>query len=119
MALASQTAGNAALNGLAGTGSTNYMTHVSLHTSTGPGTAGGNEYAGVTRQSVTWNAAASGQKTNSGLLTFTTDGLTPVTSIGTWNQASGGTYCIGATLGSNVTATSITIAAGAITLSAS
>lgn len=120
MALASTQAADAALNGMAGTGSTNYMTHVSLHTAS-PGTNGANENpatGGYARQACSWNAASGGNKTNSTALTFGTAGSTPVTHIGTWNAVSAGTYCIGAALGSSVTAASITVAAGAITLSA-
>jgi hypothetical protein len=119
MALASAAAANAALNGLAGVGNTNVIPYVSLHTGAGPGTTGANEYAGVTRQACSWNAAGSSAMTNSSALTFTTDGLTAVTHIGTWSLVSGGTYAIGAALTSNVTAVSITVAAGAISLGAS
>lgn len=123
MALASTTAANAALDGLAGTGSTNYMTHVSLHTAT-PGTTGASENAnsgGYARQACSWNAASGGTKTNSTALTFSTAGSVPVTHIGTWNSATygGGSYAIGAPLASSVTAASITVAAGAISLGAS
>jgi hypothetical protein len=122
MALASVTAENAALNGLDGTGNTNQMTHCALHTAT-PGTTGASENAntgGYARQAATWNAAASGAKTNSGALTFATAGTVPVTHIGLWNSVTyaGGTYAMGAALGSSVTAASITIAAGAISLTA-
>jgi hypothetical protein len=117
MALASSAAENAALNGLDGTGSTNTVGFVSLHTAT-PGTTGASEYSGVTRQACTWNAAASGAKTNSTALTFTTSGATPVTDIGTWSLVTAGVYSIGAHLGASVTAASITIATGAISLSA-
>lgn len=116
MALASDAACNAALNGLAGVGSTNVIPYVSLHTAT-PGTTGASEYAGVTRQACSWNAAATHAMTNSSALTFTTSGASAVTHIGTWSAVSSGTYAMGAALTANVTATSITIAAGAITLS--
>jgi len=118
MALASSAATNAALNGIAGVGSTNTIPFVSLHTAT-PGTTGTSEYAGVTRQACSWNAASGGSMTNSSALTFTTSGATQVTHIGTWSLVSAGVYSIGAALTSGVTAASITIAAGAITLSAS
>lgn len=118
MALASAAAANAALNGLAGVGNTNVIPYVSLHTAT-PGTTGASEYAGVTRQACSWNTASGGAMTNSSALTFTTDGGSAVTHIGTWSLASGGTYAIGAALTSNVTAVSITVAAGAISLGAS
>lgn len=123
MALASTAAANAALDGLAGTGSTNTMTHVSLHTAS-PSTTGANENANTgsyARQACSWNAASGGNKTNSTALTFSTAGSVAVTHIGTWNSATyaAGTYSIGAALGASVTAASITIAAGAITWSAS
>lgn len=125
MALASGTAEAAALNGLSGTGSTNVIPDVSLHTAT-PGTTGASENANsgsYARQACSWNAAntGTGAMTNSSSLTFSTLGAVAVTHIGTWSSATygAGTYAIGAALGSSVTATSITIASGAITLSAS
>lgn len=119
MALASGAGEAAALNGLDGTGSTNLMGFTSLHTAS-PGTTGANEYAGVTRQATTWNAAntGTGVKTNSSALTFTTSGASAVTHTGHQSAVTAGTYAIGAALGSSVTATTITIAAGAISLSA-
>jgi hypothetical protein len=111
MALASTTAENQALNALDATGTpTNVAAYVSLHTAS-PSTTGANENAatgGYTRQACSWNAASGGSKT-------------AVTHFGT-NSASGtsgGTYGIGGALASSVTATTITIAAGALTLSAS
>lgn len=123
MALASTAAANAALNGIAGVGNTNTITHVSLHTAT-PGTTGASENANsgsYARQACSWNAASGGSMTNSSALTFSTLGSVAVSYIGTWNSGTygAGTYSIGAALGSPVTAASITIAAGAITLSAS
>lgn len=123
MALAGTAATNAALNGLDGTGSTNVMTHVALHTAS-PSTTGANENANTgsyARQSCSWNAASSGSKTNSSSLTFATAGSTAVTHFGTWSSATyaGGNYAIGGALAASVTATAITIAAGAITLTAS
>jgi len=123
MALASAAAENAALNGLAGVGSTNVIPDVSLHTAT-PGTTGASENANsgsYAQQACSWNAASGGSMTNSTALTFSTLGTVAVTHIGTWSSATygAGTYAIGAALGSSVTAASITIASGAITLSAS
>jgi hypothetical protein len=122
MALASTAAENAALNGLAGTGSTNVIPDVSLHTAT-PGTTGASENANsgsYARQACSWNAAASGAMTNSSSLTFSTLGTVAVTHFGTWSSATygAGTYAIGGALTSSVTAASITIAAGAISISA-
>jgi hypothetical protein len=123
MALASAAAANAALNGLDGTGATNTMTHVSLHSAT-TSTTGAAENAnsgGYARQACTWNAAASSAKTNSSALTFSTLGTVACTHLGTWNSATygGGTFSIGAALGSSVTAATITVASGAISFSAS
>jgi hypothetical protein len=118
MALASTTAENQALNGLDASGSpTNLMAFTSLHTAS-PGTTGANEYAGVTRQATSWNAASSGAKTNSGALSFTTSGASAVTHVGEWTAVTVGTYGIGAALTSSVTAVTITVAAGAISYSA-
>lgn len=118
MALASTAATNAALNGLAGVGSTNVIPYVSLHTAT-TSTTGASEYSGVTRQSCSWNTASGGSMTNSSALSFTTDGNTDVTHIGTWSAQTVGTFAMGAALTAPVKAVNITIASGAITLSAS
>ena len=121
MALASVTASNAALDGLNGTGSTNQMTHASLHTAT-TSTTGASENAttgSYTRIACTWNAAGSSAKTNITAFTFATAGTVPVTHFGTWNAITVGTFAIGAALGASVTAASITIAAGAVSLTAS
>jgi hypothetical protein len=122
MALASAAAENACLDGLNGTGSTNVIPNVSLHTAT-PGTTGASENANsgsYARQACSWNTASGGTKTNSTSLTFSTLGSVAVTHFGTWSSATygAGTYAIGGALASSVTAASITIAAGAITLSA-
>lgn len=122
MARASTAAANAALNGLAGVGNTNVIPNVSLHTGD-PGTTGANENANTgsyARQACSWNTASGGTMTNSSALTFATAGSVAVSYIGTWSSATygAGTYAIGAALGSAVTAASITIAAGAISLSA-
>ena len=120
MALASTLACNAALNGLDGTGSTNRMTHTSLHTAT-TSTTGASEATGggYARQATSWNAAASATKTNSTALTFSTTGATPNTHVGTWDASTAGNFGIGAALGASVTAASVTVASGAISLSAS
>jgi len=122
MARASGTAEQAALNGLDATQATNVIAYVSLHTAD-PGTAGSSENAatgGYARQACTWNSATtSGAKTNSSALTFSTAGTVAVTYFGTASASTGSNYAIGGALGSSVTAASITVSAGALTLSAS
>lgn len=124
MALASTTAANQALNGLDASGSpTNLIAHVSLH-SASPSTSGANENANTgsyARQACTWNAASSSSKTNSSSLSFSTAGSVACTHFGGWSSGTygGGTYGMGGALTSPVTATSITIAPGGLTLSAS
>lgn len=119
MARASVTAENQGLDALSG-GTTNVIAYVSLHTAD-PGTNGASEVSGggYARQACSWNAASAGAKTNSTALTFTTAGSTAVTHFGTWSASSAGTYGIGGALASSVTATTITVAAGALSLSLS
>lgn len=122
MALASATCENAALNGIAGTGATNQVPDMSLHTAT-TGTTGAAENAnsgGYARQAVSWNTASGGAMTNSNTQTFSTLGSVAVTYAGTWNSATygAGTFAIGLVLASSVTAASIAIAAGAASLTA-
>ena len=121
MALASTTATNQALDGMNAVGTpTNLMSHVALHTAT-TGTTGTSEATGggYARQACSWNAAASGSKTNSTALTFTTTGGTANTYFGTWSASTAGTFGIGGALTSSVTAVTITVAAGALTITAS
>ena len=119
MARASNTALNQALDALSG-GATNVLAYVALHTGD-PGTTGASENSGggYARQACSWNAAASAAKTNSTALTFTTAGVTPITYLAGWSAVTVGTYGIGAALTSAVTAATITVAAGAISFSAS
>lgn len=117
MALASTTAENQALDGLSG-GTTNLLAYVQLH-SASPSTTGANELGSTTRQACSWNAASGGSKTNSSALTFTTPGTTAATYFGTFSASTAGTYGIGGALAASVTAATITVAAGALTLSAS
>lgn len=112
----STTAANQSLDALSG-GTTNVLAYVSCHTGA-PGGTGANEYAGVTRQACSWNAASARSKTNSSSLTFTTSGASAVTNFGTWSAASAGTYGIDLPLSSSVTATTITAAPGSLTLTA-
>lgn len=129
MPILSVNGANQALNGLDASGSpTNLMAFVSLHVAS-PGTpalgaAGANENANsgsYARQACTWNAASSSSKTNSSALTFSTLGTVAVTHFGTSSVVTynTGPFGIGGALTSSVTAATITVAAGAITLSAS
>lgn len=125
MARASTTAENQSLSGLTGTlsGGVNVVGFVSLHVGD-PGTNGANENAstgGYAAQPATWNAPASGAMTNSNTLNFTTAGTVADTYFSTRNQASAtsATYGVGGALTSGVTATSITVAPGALSLTSS
>ncbi len=118
----STTAANQALDSLGSTlpGSpVNVLAYVSLHTGD-PSTTGANEASGgsYARQACSWNNAASRSKTNSSALTFTTAGSTAMTHFGTSSASTSGTFGIGGALASSVTAVTITIASGALTLSA-
>lgn len=116
MALMSTAAANQGLDGLATP--TNLLAYVSLHTAS-PATTGVNEMASVTRQACSWNTASGGTKTNSSALTFTTPGTNAGTHFGTNSAATSGQYGIGGALASPVTATTITVAAGALSIGAS
>lgn len=118
MPLASTAFCNQALDSGTG-GATNLMAYVGMCTAS-PGTTGANEVSGggYSRQACTWNAAASGSKTNSSTLTFTTSGVTPITHFLTNSASTAGSYGIGGALASSVTATTITVAAGALTANA-
>lgn len=115
---------SAALNGLDGTGSTNRIGNVAMHTGD-PGTTGANENAntgGYARQACSWNASSGGSaKTNSTALSITTAGTVAVPYFGGWDSATygAGNYGIGGQLASSVTAANITIAAGALSITAS
>lgn len=114
---------NRALNGLDGTGATNAISHVALHVGD-PGTTGTSENANsgsYARQACTWNAAASSAKTNSTALTFSTLGTIAVSHFAGWDSVTygGGNYGIGGALSASVTAASITVASGALSIAAS
>jgi len=119
MALISTTEANQAL-------ATTGWAYVSLHTAT-PGTTGASEVSGgspaYARVAVTWNAAASGSVTNSSALTINAPASTTFTHFGIWSASTAGTYYIGGALGTSITTGTsqgtITIAASAITVSAS
>jgi hypothetical protein len=95
----------------------NVLAFTNLNTAD-PGTTGASE-ATSARQATTWNAAAARSKTNSSALTFTGQAAaSPHGWFSTWSAVTAGTYGISGALGSSVTAATITVAAGALTLSA-
>lgn len=103
-------------------GAVNVLAFVSLH-SGATGTTGANEITdtGYARQACSWNAAAGTTtvtKTNSSTLSFTTIG-TEVTDAGTSSAVTGGTFGIQLALDSPVSADTITVAAGALSIGAS
>lgn len=107
------TAANQALDGLNTPTAT--LGFVSQHTADS-GTTGASEYASTTRQAMTWNGAASRAKTNSGTATLTNSGTTPVTDLGTWSLVTSGVFGATLHLGSPITAASIGVAAGALSV---
>lgn len=120
MALASPTATNQALQGITAVAAgTNLMAFVSLHTAT-TSTTGASEATGggYGRQAMTWNTASAGSMTNSGTATFTTTGATANTYFGGFSLVTAGVFGIGGALASSVTAVTITVAAGALTITA-
>lgn len=114
----SVTAANQALNSLDASGTpTNLMAFVNL-AATDPGTTGAAESAS-TRQACTWNTAATRAKTNVTALTFTGQGTGAAQAFFRTDSAvTAGTFGISGALGSNVTAATITVAAGALSISA-
>ena len=94
----------------------NVLAYVNLNIAD-PGTTGASE-ATSTRQACTWNNAASRAKTNSSALTFTPSAGVANTYFSTWSAVSAGTFGISGALGSSVTAATVTVASGALSLSA-
>lgn len=82
---------NAMLSGGLG----NVITHISLH-SGDPSTTGTNELTGgspaYARKAVTWNAAASGLRTNNGALVFDVPTGITVYHVGFWSALTVGTF---------------------------
>lgn len=122
MALAGTAGENAALVGLAGQTAVNVIPDAALHTATTL-TTGASENANAgsyARQAVSWNTPSSGAMTNSSSLSFSTLGTIAVAYMGFWSSATyaAGNFAIGAALGASVTAATITVASGAISLSA-
>lgn len=104
--------------------STTGWSFVSLHTAD-PGTTGASEVSGgsYARVSVTWNSPSGGSVTNSNALSINLPASTTATYFGVWSASTTGTYYIGGALSPSVTtgasAGVVTVAAGAITVTAS
>ena len=98
--------------------------YISLHTGD-PGTTGANEVSGsgYARAAVTWNAAASGSRTNSNAIAITIPASTTVTYFGIWSASTAGTYYIGGLLTPSVTSggsgASVTFARTTVSITAS
>lgn len=118
MALASTTEQNQAL-------ATTGWGFISIHSAT-PGTTGASELSGGTyaRVAVTWNAASGGAVTNSNALTINFPASATAAYFGVWSASSAGTYYIGGALNGGTpivnggTAGTLTIAAGALSITA-
>lgn len=67
------------------------ITHITLHDAD-PGTTGLNELAGVTRQAITWDAAAAGNLNSSGTQQFSVGASDTVHSVGFWSASTAGTF---------------------------
>lgn len=92
--------------------------YISAHTAD-PGNTGASEYAGVTRQAVTWAAASAGTKANSNVVTLTTSGASAVLYIAAQSAVTAGTFGEKMLVaGGGVTATTITFPIGSIVVSA-
>jgi len=119
MALISTTEANQAL-------STTGWGYVSLHTAT-TSTTGAAEVTGgspaYARVAATWNAASGGSVTNSNAMSINLPASTTATHFGVWSASTSGTFYIGGALASSVTTGTtqgvVTIAAGALSVSAS
>jgi len=98
--------------------------YVSLHTAD-PGTTGASEVTGgsYARVAVTWNVASGGSVTNSNVVTINLPSGVTATYFGVWSTGgtSGGQYYVGGALSPTVTATTattVTLNASSITISA-
>lgn len=119
MAGASIAAANQALDGIGGAlnSPVNLLAYVNLAASD-PGLTGTAESAS-TRQACTWNNATARGKTNATALTFTGHAAaTPQTHFRTDSAASAGQFGVSGALTSSVTAATITVAAGALSIGA-
>ncbi|HNW62739.1 MAG TPA: hypothetical protein PKJ32_07040 [Piscinibacter sp.] len=94
--------------------------YLSAH-SADPGTTGASELSGggYARQAIVFGTATGGAIANNAAISIPNAGTTAVTHFGVWSASTGGTYLGGFPLASSVTAASISVAAGAVTLTAS
>lgn len=98
--------------------------YVSLHTAD-PGTTGASEVTGGTyaRVSVTWSVPSGGTVTNTNSLSLNLPASTTASYFGIWSALTSGNYYIGGTLTPTVStgasAGTVTIAAAALSVSAS
>ena len=95
-----------------------WAAELSLHTAD-PGTTGAHEDigdGGYSRPSVSWNQPYGNprQMVNSSSVMFSLGGSTAVSYFGTWDTTNH--FIIGGALSSAITSTSVTFAAGAITI---
>lgn len=114
MARASVAATNAAIQAVLPTAGTFFIT---LH-SADPGTTGASEFTTVTRQTFTPSTAAGGAVSNANAISVPNAGSQTATHIGIWTALTAGSYVIGAALGSNVTAATVTFAIAAASFTA-
>jgi hypothetical protein len=121
MALASSTELNQAL-------STTGWGYISIHSAT-PGTTGASEISGgspaYARVAVTWGTPSGGVVSNTNALTINFPASATAAYFGVWSASSAGTYYIGGALNSGTpivngaTQGTLTIAIGALTVTAS
>lgn len=101
------------------------ITHLALHggaASAGAGTTGANEQS-TARQPVGTTpfstSTAGSASTNNNAYTFATPGTVPVQDVGGWDQLTTGNFVFAWHLGASVTAASVSVAAGALSATAS
>lgn len=109
---------SAAFESLALNATDTLLNKVDLNSSD-PTTVGTTGALGSQQSPGTWTTSTSGSaRTNGTAMTFTTGGSTAYGFFSTWNSAGTG-YGIGGALSASVTAVTITVAIGALSISAS
>lgn len=93
--------------------------YLSAH-SADPNTSGASELSGggYARQAIVFGTATAGVIASNAAITIPNSGSTAVTHFGVWSASTGGTYLGGFPLASSVTAASIQVPSGAVTLTA-